>query len=105
MTPERKRQLIAELEEITGLRRKRQRPKVVASDGAIVRDADVVISPKDPNSGSGKPETISVRRSDYVTVNMRAYEEQKAERAMERLRRRSLDPCRLALYGEIDDDE
>ena len=105
MTPERKRQLIAELEAATGLGRKRHRPKVVVSEGRAVRDADVVVSPADPNARNAVDGAISVRRSDVVTINMAVAEHQWELCQQQRARDRLLDPCRLGLYGPNDDDE
>jgi hypothetical protein len=76
VTPERKAELIAALEELIGPR-PMPKPKVVIRDDDIVRDADPHVSRADPN---------------YVESE-------------ERLRRRALDPCRLGLYGPIDDED
>lgn len=103
MTPETVK-LLAELEEIVGLK-PMPKPKVVArNDLGEIRDADVHVSRADPNA-SGKAEVVNVRRPEYVTVNMWQYECQQAEKAWDRIYRRQLDPYRLGLYGSIDDDE
>src|SRR5262249_24090780 len=39
------------------------------------------------------------------TARMDLWEEQRRQRKEERLRRRALDPCRLGLYGPIDDED
>src|SRR5262249_29839754 len=75
MTPERKAELRTEIEAFLGPL-PRPKPKVVVSDGVPVRDADVVVSPKDPNARRGQVETVSVRRADYVDVNIAAAEAQ-----------------------------
>ena len=57
-------------------------------------------------NAKGVDEVVQVRRPDYVTINMKAYEEQqrlKAEwKEEDRRRRKELDPDRLGLYGPID---
>ena len=103
LTPERKAQLYAELDKIIGLTAL-PRPKVVTQDGVTIRDADVQVSRADPNA-RGADRIVEVRRDDWVTVNFEEYGRQQADRAAERRYRRQLDPCRLGLYGPIDDDE
>src|SRR6516225_6610674 len=73
----------------------KSKPRLVASDAEIVRDANVQVSPSDPNYSASADGVVKVRRSDFVTVNMQAYEEQQRWKREDRLRRRSLDPSRL----------
>jgi hypothetical protein len=104
MTPERKAEIDAAVEEILGPK-PLPKPKVVTRDDlGTVRDADVHVSRVDPNT-SGDNRVIEVRRPDYVTINIPEWERQQAEKLEERRERRRLDPCRLGLYGPIDDDE
>jgi hypothetical protein len=101
ITPERKAEIFAELDAMFGP--PRPKPKVVTVDAVAVRDADVHVSRADRNA-EGTDRVVEVRRSDWVTINMAAYERQCAERAAERRERRALDPCRLGLYGPTDDE-
>jgi hypothetical protein len=104
MTPERKAEILAEIEQIIGPS-PRRKPKVVARDDlGTVRDADVLVSRADPNAVDGQPTEVQVRRPDWVTVNMQAYEEQVADEAARRKYMRSLDPARWGLYGPVDED-
>ena len=104
MTPERRAEIEAALEEILGPK-PLPKPKVVTrNDVGTIRDADVHVSRADVNA-CAHDEVIHVRRADWVTVNMAAYEQQQAERTAERRRRRELDVYRLGLYGPIDDHE
>ncbi|MCA1513641.1 hypothetical protein [Bradyrhizobium sp. NBAIM01] len=98
-----------------------RRPKVVVSDDVVIRDADVQVSRADPNAQRGAGETVRVRRAGpmpiepplppmragEVRIDMAAYTARRladeADRAMERQRRRQLDPCNLGLYGGWDD--
>jgi hypothetical protein len=105
VTPEREAELITELEEIIG-RKQMSKPKVVATDElGIVRDADVKVSTVDRNYKEGDGGVVRVRRSDFVTVNMRAFEEQQRWRREERRRRRELDPARTGIWGPTDEDD
>jgi hypothetical protein len=105
VTPERKAELIAELEEVIG-RKRMPRPKVVTTDElGVVRDADVKVSAADHNYMEDDGGVVRVRRSDFVTINMAAYEEQRRWRREERRKRRSLDPSRLGHWGSIDDED
>ena len=104
ITPERKAELIAALEELIGPKRM-ARPKVVTRDNDIVRDADPHVSRADPNYVQSEQGVVRVRRSDWVTVRVDLWEEQTRQKREERLRRRALDPCRLGLYGPIDDED
>jgi len=107
MTPERKAEIEARLDEILGPA-PLPKPKVVAVAGEVVRDADVRVSPADTrNSRYGTVETVRVRRADVVTINQAAAERQYWEgvrdREAERRYRRKIDPCNLGLYGPRDD--
>jgi hypothetical protein len=83
-----------------------QKPKVVVSDDQIVRDADSHVSRADPNYPAREENgAVKVRRRDFVTVNIAAWEAQMAAKREERRSRRVLDPCRLGLYGPIDEDD
>ena len=100
ITPERRAEIYALVDELLGP--PRPKPKVIAVDGGVVRDADVPVSRADVNSG-GAAKVIVVRRPDYVTINQADLERRYAEREAERHRRRQLDPCGLNLYGPIDE--
>jgi|SRR6516162_5697760 len=104
VTPERKAELIAALEELIGPR-PMPKPKVVIRDDDIVRDADPHVSRADPNYVESEQGVVRVRRSDWVTVRVDLWEQQMRQKREERLRRRALDPCRLGLYGPIDDED
>src|SRR6516225_8295398 len=106
VTPERKAELLAMLEELMGLGpAPKPKPKVVTTDAGVVRDADVRVSPTDPNYPGSEGGVVRVRRTDFVTIRMDLYEEQMRQRREERLRRRMLDPCRLGHWGSVDDDD
>jgi hypothetical protein len=82
------------------------KPKVVTRDDlGNIRDADVHVSRADPNSASGQDKVVEVRRPDWVTVNIPAWEQQQAEKRAEREWRHNLDPYKLGLYGPTDDEE
>jgi hypothetical protein len=106
MTPERKAEIEAILDEILGPL-PLPKPKVVVSDGVVVRDADVIVSPKDRNSRYGLVETVSVRRPDSVTINMSQAEAQwwdnVGTREAVRRRRREADPFGLGHWGPNDE--
>jgi hypothetical protein len=105
MTPERKAEIEARLDAVLGISKpKPAKPKVVTSDGRSIRDAVVTVAPEDPNARGGD-RRVEVRRDDFVTINFELYELQQAEKAREREYRRQLDPCRLGLYGPVDDDD
>lgn len=102
MTPERKAELRAEIETFLGPLPKPKpaaapKPKVeiVASEGRVIRDADVVVSCVDPNAQRGDT-MIHVRRADRVTINMEEAERQYWLRVQDRsadvARRPQLDP-------------
>ena len=104
MTPERKAEIEARIESILGPK-PLPKPMVVArEDVGTVRDADVHVSRADVNATRGRDEIVSVRRADYVTVNVAGYERQQAERAAERAHRRQIDPFRMGLYGSNDEE-
>jgi hypothetical protein len=106
VSPERTAELVALLEKALGLTpRPRPKPKVVVNEEEVVRDADVRVSPADPNYRGSDGGVVRVRRTDWVTVRVDLWEAQQAERTEERRRRRALDPCRLGLYGPIDDED
>ena len=104
VTPERKAELIAALEELIGPKRM-ERPKVVIRDADVVRDADPHVSRADPNYARSDGGVVRVRRNDFVRINMELYEAQQEAKREDRRIRRMLDPCRLGLYGPIDEDE
>jgi len=104
VTPERKAELIAALEELIGPKRM-ARPKVVIRDADVVRDADPHVSRADPNYARSDGGVVRVRRNDFVRINMELYEAQQEAKREDRRIRRMLDPCRLGLYGPIDEDE
>jgi len=81
------------------------RPKVVVSEDRVVRDAEAHVSRADPNYARSDEGVVRVRRSDFVTINMAEWEEQQRQKREDRRLRRALDPCRLGLYGPIDEDE
>jgi hypothetical protein len=97
------------LEEIWGPKpwfpERRPKPKVVTSNSEVVRDAEVTVSPTDPNYKKSEEGVVRVRRSDWVGINMEAYEEQQRQKREDRRHRRMIDPCRLGHWGSIDDDE
>jgi hypothetical protein len=120
MTPERRKQLEAEIDaaieavDPTPI----PKPKVVAVDGAVIRDADVHISPADKrNSHYGTREVVAVRapepgflRAGTVRINMAEYERQWHERqataAVDRRQRQSLreaDP--MGVWGNSNGEE
>ena len=106
VTSERKAELLAMLEELMGLGpATKPKPKVVTTDAGVVRDADVWVSPTDPNYPASEGGVVRVRRTDFVTIRMDLYEEQMRQRREERLRRRMLDPCRLGHWGSVDDED
>src|ERR1700761_8715620 len=68
MTPERKAEVEALLDDILGPEPKPQppKPKVVVDAGAVVRDADVVVSPSDVNARQRGGDTgVRVRRAAF----------------------------------------
>jgi hypothetical protein len=106
VSPERVAEIVALLERALGLYPKpKPKPKVVTSEAAVVRDADVLVSKRDPNYPRSEDGVVRVRRSDFVTLRMDLYEEQQRQRREDRLRRRTLDPCRLGHWGSVDDED
>jgi hypothetical protein len=103
VTPERKAEIEAMLDEFFGPV-PLPKPKAVVVEDKVVRDADVHISRADANA-AGVDEVLEVRRADYVTINMAAYERQVEEKCEARRRRRELDPFRLGLYGPPDEED
>jgi hypothetical protein len=112
LTPERRAQISARVDAIIN---RRKRPKVVTSEGQVIRDANVYVSPVDPNvinkakSGKYGDQVIAVRRSDdWCTINMAAYERQRADeeaqRIADRRRKRELDPFNYGHWGPNDDE-
>src|SRR6516225_3213003 len=96
VSPERTAELVALLERALGLTPKlKPKPKVVVNEEEVVRDADVRVSPADPNYRRSDDGIVRVRRSDFVTIRMDLYEEQMRRRREDRLRRRMIDPYRL----------
>ena len=105
MTPERKAQILRELEPILGPP-PMAKPKVVTrNDVGTIRDADVHVSRADPNAMDGQEMVVQVRRPDWVKIDMEAYAQQRADEAADRRRDRELDPFKLGLYGPTDDDQ
>lgn len=96
LTPERKAEIRALLNPT-----KPPKPKVVTSEGDVIRDAVVRVAPEDPNARGRDDRVVSVRRPDYVTINIAAWEEQQRWKAEDRRRRRELDPFRIGHpFGE-----
>src|SRR6516165_7949986 len=104
VTPERKAELIAALEELIGPKRM-ERPKVVTNESGVVRDADPHVSRADPNYPGSDGGVVRVRRSDFVTINMEVWEAQQQEKREQRRLRRAIDPYRLGHWGSVDEDE
>ena len=77
-----------------------QRLKLSSNDGEVVRDADVRVSPADPNYRENDGGVVRVRRSDFVTINMELYEEQQRLKREDRRRRREIDPFRVGHWDE-----
>ena len=55
------------LDKIWGPPRPKPKPKVVASEGELVRDALVRVGPADPNYRETDEGVVRVRRNDFVT--------------------------------------
>src|SRR5262245_15879352 len=100
MTPERKAEIRALLNPA-----KPSKPKVVTSEGDVIRDAVVRVAPEDPNARGRDDRVVNVRRADWVTINFKEYERQQAEKAAYKRYLRELDPFRLGHWGPIDDDD
>ena len=93
------------LDRIWGPPPPKPKPKAVTSEGEVIRDATVKVSPDDPNYRRDDGGVVKVRRNDFVRINMAAYEEQQRQRREDRRHRRRLDPSRLGHWGPIDEDE
>jgi hypothetical protein len=99
--PKRVAELVALMEKALGLTPKpKPKPKVIANEGEVVRDAEVQVSPKDPNYRGSEEGVVKVRRSDFVTINMELYEAQQEDKREARRARRRLDPYRLGHWDE-----
>ena len=100
MTAQLRPELKALLDEIIGPK-PIPKPKVVVSDKRVIRDADVVVSPKDPNAKRGKAETVRVRRPDTFApsvIDAQWWDRQQSQTA-DRQRRRDADPFNLGHWG------
>jgi hypothetical protein len=104
VTPERKAELIAALEELIGPR-PIEKPKVVASEGDVIRDAEPHVSRADPNYARSDDGVVRVQRNDFVRINMEVWEAQQEAKKEERRLRRMLDPYRLGHWGPVGEDE
>lgn len=90
MTPERRAEVEAWLDDLIGPEPPPPKPKVVANDGRVIRDADVVVSPDDVNARKrGGITEVSVRRPDPWQKQMAR---EAAEAAREREGWRPLGP-------------
>jgi len=109
MTPERKAELRAEIEAFLcpappaePMSGPKPKVEVVASEGRVIRDTDVVVSRADPNAQRGDT-VVHVRRADHVTVNMAEAERQYWLRVQIRdadvAQRRQLDPFGYGHWG------
>jgi len=99
--PKRTAELVALMEKALGLTpRPKPKPKVVVSEDGVVRDADVKVSPADPNYHGSEEGVVRVRRADFVTINMELYEAQQQAKRDERMRRREIDPFRLGHWND-----
>jgi hypothetical protein len=104
--PKRVSELVALMEKALGLTpNPKPKPKVVVNEERVVRDADVRVSPADPNYRRSEEGVVRVRRSDFVTINMAVWEAQQEAKREDRRRRRVLDPYRLGHWGPVDEDE
>ena len=86
--------------EIWGPPRPKPKPKVVTSDGELIRDALVRVAPSDPNYAKSDEGTVRVRRNDWVTVRIDLWDEQQRQKAEERLHRKMVDPCRIGHWDD-----
>jgi hypothetical protein len=101
--PKKTAELVAMLEKALGLTpRPKPKPRAVVNEGEVVRDADVRVSPADPNYRKSDEGIVRVRRNDFVTINMELYEAQQQAKREDRLRRRAIDPFRLGHWDEPD---
>jgi hypothetical protein len=83
----------------------KKRLKVVVSESEVVRDAEVQVSPKDPNYRNADEGVVRVRRPGFVTINMEVWEEQQRQKREDRRYRRELDPARTGIWGPVDDED
>jgi hypothetical protein len=105
MSTEREAEIWAELDELLGPLPK-PKPKVVTrEDAGTIRDADVAVSRADKNYPNSDEGIVRVRRPDFVTINIAAWEEQQRWKAEDRRRRRELDPFRIGHWGPLDDED
>ena len=101
--PKKTAELVAMLERALGLTpRPKEKAKVVVNEDGVVRDADVRVSPADPNYHGSDEGVVRVRRKDFVTINMELYEAQQQLKREDRLRRRMIDPFRLGHWDDPD---
>jgi hypothetical protein len=108
VTPEKQAEINAEVEEFFRdyYGEREPKPKAVVVKDQVVRDADVPVSRADKNAPARDDQGfVVVRRPDYVTINMEAWEEQQRWKREDRRRRRELDPFRIGHWGTIDDDD
>jgi hypothetical protein len=105
ITPERKAEIIAALEKKCGPLPKVMPKVVTREDAGTIRDADVAVSRADKNYPNSDEGIVRVRRPEYVTINIAAWEEQQRWKAEDRRRRRELDPFRIGHWGPLDDNE
>jgi len=105
ITPQRKAEIIAALEKKCGPLPKVMPKVVTREDAGTIRDADVAVSRADKNYPNSDEGFVRVRRPDYVTINIAAWEEQQRWKREDRQRRRELDPFRLGHWGPLDDNE
>jgi len=106
VSPERTAELVAALEKLLGLNpRPKPKAKAVVNNGQVIRDAIVRVSPDDPNYANSNDGTVTVRRSDFVTVNMAVYEAQQEIKREHRRERRNIDPARLGHWGSTDEED
>src|SRR5262249_52334439 len=101
--PKRVAELVALMKEALGLPpNPKPRPKVVVSEDGVVRDADVRVSPADPNYHGSEDGVVKVRRNDFVKINMELWEAQQEAKREDRRQRRILDPYSLGHWGTHD---
>jgi len=83
--PKKTAELVALMEKALGLTPKpKPKPKVVTTEDGVVSDADVRVSPADPNYRGSDEGVVRVRRSDFVTINMELWEAQQQQKAEDR---------------------
>jgi hypothetical protein len=110
LTPEREAEVKAICYAAIGRTPPLPKPKVVTSDrggqrGVVIRDADVAVSPADPNARAASDGLVSVRRADWVGINMPEYERQRmiAEMAAGASRRPSREDDPMGIWRRGDD--